>query len=197
MSTLSEVSILIGRRARDIEKARDVFTTDIRAFVRSILAAVRRIRSEPWTTARVRVDLPRDIENETRLGSELSTQYAFARAELRFKKGTRYVQIAELRFGIEFDESAQAFAWQVTLVPNSRYNRIDDIVWHGWRTQPTQLPGARHMEKANTVLLAARPLGAEVVDNAFNDVKSALEFLLTIESPLGDAVGFDAAPGED
>lgn len=60
MSALSEVSILIGQRARDIEKAREIFTAEIRAFVAGILADVRRIRSDPWITSRVRIDLPRD-----------------------------------------------------------------------------------------------------------------------------------------
>jgi hypothetical protein len=50
MSGLSEVSVLIAQRARDIEKAREIFTAEIRAFVNGILAGVRRIRSDPWTT---------------------------------------------------------------------------------------------------------------------------------------------------
>jgi hypothetical protein len=32
---------------------------------------------------------------------------------------------------------------------------------------------------------------------AFNDVKAVLEFLLTTESALADAVGLDAGPGEE
>src|SRR4029079_15697065 len=123
MSVLSEVSVLIGQRARDIEKAREIFTAEIRAFVAGILGGVRRIRSDPWTTARVRNVLAREIESETKTASDFSSQYALARTELRFKKGTKFVQIADLRFGIEFDESSAVFAWQVMLVPASRYNR--------------------------------------------------------------------------
>ena len=198
MSTLSEVSVLIGQRARDIEKAREIFTAEIRAFVSGILAAVRRIRSDPWTTARVRVDLPRDIENETKTASDFSSQYAFARTELRFKKGTKFVLIADIRFGIECDETADVFAWQITLVPASKYFRLDDVVWHQWRVQQPNVAGARHQDKANTVRFVSRPLALEVTaETAFNDVKTVLEFLLAIEPSLGAGVGLDPSPGEE
>lgn len=198
MSALSEVSVLIGQRARDIEKAREIFTAEIRTFVSGILAGIRRVRTEPWTTSRVRIDLPREIENETKTAADFSSQYAFARTELRFKKGTKFVQIADLRFGIEFDESAGMFAWQVTLVPASRYGRLDDVVWHQWRTQQSNVTGARHQDKANTVRFVSRPLSNDVTaETAFNDVKLVLEFLLTAEAVLGEAVGLDPAPGEE
>lgn len=198
MSALSEVSILIGQRARDIEKAREIFTAEIRAFVAGILAGLRRVRTEPWTTARVRLDLPKEIENEAKLANDFSSQYAVARVDLRFKKGSKFVQIAELRFGIELDESAEAFAWQLTLVPAARYNRVDDLVWYQWRNQQVGLPGSRHQDRANTVRFAARPLGPEVTaETAFNDVKTVLEFLLSAEASLGEAVGLDASPGDD
>ena len=198
MSALSEVSVLIGQRARDIEKAREIFTAEIRAFVTGILAGVRRIRSDPWTTARVRIDLPREIENETKTASDFSSQYALARTELRFKKGTKFVQIADLRFGIEFDGGADVFAWQVTLVPASRYNRVDDVIWHQWRTQQPAYAGARHQDRANTVRFISRALNGDVTaEVAFNDIKVVLEFLLTLETALADAVGLDPAPGEE
>lgn len=198
MSAISEVSILIGQRARDIEKAREIFTAEIRAFVGGILAGVRRIRSDPWTTSRVRLDLPREIENEAKIANDFSSQYAVARTELRFKKGTKFVQIGDLRFGIEFDESADVFAWQITLVPAARYNRVDDVLWHQWRAQQSSYAGARHQDKANTVRFVSRALGPEVTaETAFNDVKTVLEFLLTVEASLGEAVGLDVGPGEE
>jgi hypothetical protein len=198
MSALSEVTVLIGQRARDIEKAREIFTAEIRAFVTGILAGVRRIRSDPWTTSRIRLDLPREIEHEAKLGSDFSSQYAISRTELRYKKGAKFVQVSDLRFGIEFDEAVDVFAWQITLVPAARYNRIDDVVWHHWRVQQPSTPGARHQDKANTVRFVSRPIGPEVTaETAFNDVKTVLEFLLTIEGPLGEAVGLDAVPGEE
>jgi hypothetical protein len=198
MSALSEVSILIGQRARDIEKAREIFTAEIRAFVGGILAGVRRIRSDPWTTSRVRLDLPRDIDTEVKAASDFSSQYAIARAALRFKKGTNFRQIADIRFGIEFDEGADLFAWQLTLVPAASYNRVDDVVWHQWRAQQPNYAGARHQDKANTVRFVSRPLSADVTaEAAFNDVKTVLEFLLTAESQFAEAVGLDSGPGED
>ncbi len=198
MSALSEVSILIGQRARDIEKAREIFTAEIRAFVGGILAGVRRIRSDPWTTSRVRLDLPREIDTEAKAANDFSSQYAIARVALRFKKGVKFQQIADVRFGIEFDESADLFAWQLTLVPAASYNRVDDVVWHQWRSHQPIYAGARHQDKANTVRFVSRPLGAEVTaEAAFNDVKTVLEFLLTAESQLAEAVGLDAGPDED
>src|SRR6185503_13994151 len=115
MSALSEVSILIGSRAKDIEKAREIFTAEIRAFVGGILAGVRRIRTDPWTTARLRLDLPRDIETEAKASSDFSSQFAISRVTVRFKKGTNFRQVADVRFGMEFDESSDVFAWQITL----------------------------------------------------------------------------------
>lgn len=193
MSALSEVSILIGQRARDIEKAREIFTAEIRAFVGGILAGVRRIRSDPWTTSRVRLDLPREIDNETKTASDFSSQYALARAALRFKKGTNFRQIADIRFGIEFDEGTDVFAWQITLVPAASYNRVDDVVWHQWRNIQPNTVGARHQDKANTIRFVSRPIGSDVTaETAFNDVKAVLEFLLTVETQLADAVGLEA-----
>lgn len=198
MSGLSEVSVLIGQRARDIEKAREIFTAEIRAFVNGILAGVRRIRTDPWTTSRVRVDLPRDVEYEAKASTDFSSQFASARVALRFKKGTQFREIADVRFGIEFDEDAAMFAWQITLVPAARYNRIDDVVWHQWKGQSSSvLPGGKHLDKANTVRFVTRPPSVELTaETAFNDTKTVLEFLLTTETALAEAVGLDAA-GDD
>lgn len=193
MSALSEVSVLIAQRARDIEKAREIFTSEIRAFVTGILAGVRRVRSDPWTTARVRIDFPRDIEYEAKASSDFSSQFAAARVSLKFKKGTRFREIGDVRFGIEFDEDAGVFAWQVSLVPAASYNRVDDAIWHLWRGQETLPPGPKHFEKANTVRFASRPIGSELsAEIAFNDAKAIFEFLMTTESQLADAVGLDA-----
>jgi hypothetical protein len=198
MSGLSEVSVLIGQRARDIEKAREIFTAEIRAFMNGILGSVRRIRTDPWTTSRVRVDLPREIEHEAKASPDFSSQYASARVALKFKKGTQFREIADVRFGLEFDEDAGMFTWQITLVPAAKYNRIDDVVWHQWKGLATAaLPGGKHFDKANSVRFTSRPLGVELTaEVAFNDTKSVLEFLLTTESVLGEAVGLDAG-GDD
>jgi hypothetical protein len=133
MSGLSEVSLLIGQRAADLEKAREVFTAETRNFVTGVLAGVRRVRSDPWMTPRLRIDIPREIETEAKSTSSLSSQYAIARASLRFKRGTNFMIVAEIRSGIEFDELGDQFAWQVTLVPAARYQRLDDLLWAHWK----------------------------------------------------------------
>ena len=193
MSGLSEVSVLIAQRARDIEKAREIFTAESRAFVSGILGGVRRVRTDPWTTSRVRVDLPREIDYESKTSSEFSNQFALARVALRFKKGTQFRQIADVNVGIEYDEEAGAFVWQLTLVPAASYNRVDDAVWHQWKSQPAgNAPGARHLDKSNTVRFLSRRVDAELTGEvAFNDTKTVLEFLMTTEAALADAIGLD------
>jgi hypothetical protein len=194
MSGLSEVSVLIAQRASDIEKAREVFTAEIRAFVTGILGGVRRIRSDPWTTPRVRVELPREIDFEAKAVSDFSSQFAVGRVEFQFKKRLRFQQIAEVRFGVEFDEESNVFVWQVSLVPAANYNRVDDVVWHQWKVHQNPPPNPKHFEKANTIRFLSRPVSpALTAEVAFNDVKGVLEFLLTTESPLSDAIGLDAS----
>lgn len=192
MSTLSEVTILMGARARDIEKAREIFTAEIRTFARDILTRVRLIRSDPWTTARIRLDLPKEIDTEAKAASDFSSQRAIAQVGLRFKKGTKFMLIADVRMGIELDDVTEVFTWQATLNPASSYNRIDDVVWAQWMKRQPPHAGAAHLDKAHTVRFFSRPLSAEVTgESAFNDAKAVLEFLLTIESSLGEAVGLE------
>ena len=199
MSGLSEVSMLMGQRAADLEKAREIFTDEARGFVSGILGAIRRARSDPWMISRVRIDLPREIDNETKATSDFRTQFALARADLRFKKGTLFTAVGEIQFGIEFDDLAEAFAWQIKLVPASRYQRIDDKIWSHWQNSTGQKPpGHIHQDKANMVRFVARPLDADLTPElAFNDVKSILDHLLTTDAVLADAVGVDLTPGDE
>jgi len=198
MSALSEVSVLIAQRARDMEKAREIFTAEIRAFVLGILAGIRRMRTDPWTTSRVRLDLPKEPDFEAKSSIEFSNQYATARVSLRFKKATTFRVIADVLFGIEFDEDSGTFVWRITLVPAASYNRVDDACWHLWRaTAHGTSPGSRHLDRSNTVRFISRPISPELTaEVAFNDVKNVLEFLLTTEAGLGDAVGLDAGADE-
>ena len=199
MSGLSEVSVLFGQRAADIEKAREIFTAETRSFVSGVLAGIQRARSDPWVTSRVRVDLPREIETESKTGY-LSSQYAIARAQLRFKKGTNFIVIADVRFGVEFEQQANGFVWQVTLVPTARYQRVDDVLWRQWRTQSDAdaLPGGRHDDRANTVRFVQRPLDEGMKpEAAFNDVKGIFEFILTADGSLAEAVGIDPVSGDE
>src|SRR6185295_12560850 len=109
MNTWSGISLLIGERAGDLEKGREIFTAESQAFVNGILAGVRRTRSDPWTQGRVRVDLPRETDTEPKSAGYLSSQFVLARCALRFKKGVTFQQIAEAQFGLEFDEALGTF----------------------------------------------------------------------------------------
>jgi hypothetical protein len=192
MSGLSDVTILIGRHARDLERAQDVFRTEIGGFLINILAALRRARSEPWAQARVRIDVPRDVETENQAAGMPPSH--FARAFLRFKKGTNFQRVAEVRFGVEFEESLGSFTWQIYLVPDARYQRMDDHLWNHWRAAAGQSPppGSVHQAKSNTVRFVQRPIDKELTgDIAFNDVKLVLEALLSTDGPLAEAVGLD------
>ena len=191
MSALSEVTILIGQRAGDLEKAQDVFITETRGFVSNVLAAVRRARSEPWALARVRIDLPRETESEGQAGVPPNQ---FARSDLRFKKGTNFSKVADVRFGIEYEESLGAFVWQIVLVPDGRYRRMDDLIWNHWRSKVGEsLPlGSVHQVKSNLIQFVQRPISGELTgDVAFNDIKQVLETLLSTDVPLAEAVGLD------
>ena len=200
MSGLSEVSVLIGQSAADIEMAREIFTTETRRFVEGILEAARRARSDPWTSGRVRVDLPREIETESKTAAYFSSQFALARAELQFKKRTKFVVIAEVPFGFAFDEATGTFSWQVSLVPAARYVRLDDYLWRHWRATGGQsgLAGTVHQEKANTIRFVARPVAKDLTSEvAFADVKAVLEFLLSADAVLAESVGVDLMPEEE
>jgi hypothetical protein len=200
MSGLSEVSVLIGQRAADLEKAREVFTAEIRNFATGVLAGVRRVRQDPWVTPRLRIDVPREIETEAKATSALSSQYAVARANLRFKRGTNFMMIAEVRFGIEYDEGTDQFAWQVTVIPAARYQRIDDQLWAHWKSAPRENapPGAVHQDKSNTVRFVSRPIALDLTpEMAFNDVKMILEFIISADVPLAAAVGVEPGLGEE
>ena len=200
MSALSEVSVLIAQRAADLEKAREIFTSETRSFVSGILAGVRRLRNEPWTTPRVRLDIHREIETEAKAGGYLTSQFASGRVDLRFKRGTNFTVIADIRLGIEFDETAGGFYWQVTLVPAARYARVDDALWSAWRSRAgvDVPPGAMHYDKLNMVRFVARPISSDLgAELAFNDIKNVLEFVISADAALADAVGFEFAAADE
>lgn len=197
MSGLSEVSRLFAGRAGDIEKAREIFTAESRSYVSALLAAIQRTRGEPWLSARVKIDLPREIETESKT-DYLTAQYATARLVLRFKRGTTFTPIADLLFGIEFDPSIEAFVWRVSLVPGSRYQRLDDVIWRQFRAAGSDYPGAQHDERGNTVRFVQRSLGEDVNAEAnFNDVKGILEFLIAADEAIAEGVGVDGEVGDE
>jgi hypothetical protein len=192
MSCLSEVTVLISQRAGELEKAREVFIAETRAFVASILGAIKRARSEPWVQGRARIDFPREGEAEGTSAVSLESQ--FARCQLRFRKEMTFRQVADVRFGIEFEQSSDAFLWQVVLVPTPRYPRMDDLLWDHWRSAvgASLASGSAHQVKSNTVCFVQRPVTAELTgDVAFNDVKLVLETLLGAGAAMADAVGLE------
>jgi len=192
MSGLSEVTVLISQRAGELEKAREVFRAETRTFVASILEAIKRARPEPWLQGRTRIDFPREGEAEG--SSVVSLESQFARCQLRFRREMTFRQVADIRFGIEFEQSSDAFVWQVMLVPAPKYPRMDDLLWDYWRSAQgaTLPPGSAHQVKSNTVCFVQRLIAAELTgDVAFNDVKLVLETLLVAGAALAEAVGFE------
>lgn len=158
----------------------------------SILSALRQARSEPWVQARVRIDLPSEIDYEARSGGPLSSQYAQAPCDLRFKRGMKFTLVARINFGVSFDEQLGAFAWQMNFIPEAKFHRIDDGLWNLCQAKAgqTQLPGAAHQAKANTIRFVQRPLDKDVTaELAFSDVKQVLEAVLSSDAVLADAVG--------
>jgi hypothetical protein len=199
MTGLSDVSLLFGQHVWEIERAREMFTTETRNFVSSILESIRRARPDPWSTARVRITIQQEIENESKVTGYLRSQYAIGRANIRFKKGTNFIVIADLQFGFSCKEGSEAFTWQINVVPAARYPQLDDTLWRSWRSLASAtLPGAVHESKANTLCVCSRPLNPELTPEvAFTDVKAVFDFILAADDALAEAVGLDLSPGED
>lgn len=196
MSALSEVSLLIAQKANDIETARDIFKDEINVFVGGLVSALRRARSDPWSSARVRLDLPREVETEAKAVSRVTDHYAIGRVGVRFKKGTLFTQVAEIKFGFELEDPSPAFTWQVSFNLMSRYLRMDDLLWSVLKTsKQLDLPGQVHREKTNTVVFACRPIDAALTaEVAFSDLKSVMEFVLASDAAIAEAVGIDPSP---
>ncbi len=191
-AALSDVTMLFGQRAGDLEKAREVFTAEIRGFVSGVLAGVMRVLPETsLVNRRVKVDPDHEIDTENRTGY-VSNQMAIAPVVLRFKKETKYMSIADVPFGIQFDQTADAFKWHVSLVPSAKYPRLDDVVWRSWKNHEASkaMPGAARQEKANILRFVSRALDADLTHQvAFSDVKQIFEFLLATEADLAEAIG--------
>lgn len=158
---------------------------------------MRRARSDPWTSCRIPVDLPEEIATESKAVAYLQSQSALARPYLRFKKQTKFVVVAEVPFGIVFDESANTFAWQMSLVPAARFTRLDDVVWRAWQSAGVSLADAKHQERANTVRFVSRAVSKDLsLETLFGDVKTVLKFLLGLGEPVAEVVGLDLTPAE-
>jgi hypothetical protein len=187
MSELSEVSILFGQHVSDIERARDIFTAETRRFVGDLLDALGHDRSGPWSAPKVQVKTKdADLEKEEKITGFLSRQYALASLPLCFKIKVKYVAIAEINFGVEFDSPTGSFAWRVRLVPASRYQWLDELVWTEWqKLKPTLPPGAKHEAKEGAVVFVSRRFGPDLTFKlALEDIGDVLRFALAAEPVL-------------
>jgi|GEM_PF-2401226 len=187
MSELSEVSKLFGQHVADIEKARDIFTIETRRFVEDLLESVKDEGAGPCSTPKVQVKTKdASLEKEEKVTGFISRQYARASLDLCFKIKVKYVIIAEINFGVEFDAAADSFAWRVELVPESKYEWLDEVMWTEWqKLTPTLPPGAKHLAKEGAVVFVSRPFGPDLTFKvALEDMEGILKFALAAEPVL-------------
>jgi len=184
---LSEVSLLYAKRVGDLERAREVFTDDCRAFVDAVLKSVQRVKN--WSQGRVRIDLEKEI-SESKAGY-VSSQYTTGSGELRFKReNTSYTTpVADLEFGLRYDKEEDCFVWQVTLLRGGKFRRLDHLLWHRFKDVTPMPPGARHFERDNVIRFVMRHVDQVTPDTAYADVKAAFGFLLGCEAAIADAAG--------
>ena len=197
MSELSEVSILFGQHVVDIEKARDIFTTETRRFVEDLLES---LKDEEWKTPKVQVKTKEArLEREEKITGFIINQYARASVDLCFKINVKYVVIAEIQFGVEFDTAAGSFAWRVGLIPASRYQWLDEIVWIEWqKSKPTSPPGAKHLAKEGAVVFVSRPFGPDLTSKvALEDVEGVFKFAQAAEPVLVSEFAKLVEPGSE
>jgi hypothetical protein len=108
--------------------------------------------------------------------------------------------LAEVVDGIEYNERQDCFVWQVRLVPTARYVRLDDVLWRELQTRQTNdaRPGRAHEDRTNTLTFVQREPNADLtLDIACEDVRTTLDFLMTVDAALAEAVGLDAAADEE
>lgn len=187
MSELSEVSILYGQHVAEIEKAREIFTTESRRFVRDLLESIRDDGAARWSTPKIQIKTrDADLETEKSVTSLLNRQKALASVELCFKMRVKYLVISEIAFGVEFDSSSSAFAWRIELIPEGKYPWLDEIIWTEWqKSAPTLPPGAQHIAKEGIVVFVSRSFGLDLTAKAaLDDLLNVFKFSLNLESVL-------------
>jgi hypothetical protein len=187
MSELSDVSILFGQHVLDIERARDIFTAETRRFIGDLLSAIENDRTGSWSSPKIQIKTKdAELENEGKSTGFLSRQYVIATLPLCFKIRVKYMAIAEINFGVEFDVATGSFAWRVKLVPSSRYQWLDEVVWTEWQKAKTSLPpGASHEPKEGVVVFMSRCFGPDLTFKlASEDITDVLGFLVGAEPAL-------------
>lgn len=201
MSELSEVSILFGQHVVDIEKARNIFTTETRRFVEDLIEFVQQgEEAKAWSKPKVQIKTEdASLENEEKVTGIIKRQYARTTVPLCFKIRVKYVVIAEIQFGVEFDEAADSFAWLVKLVPESRYQWLDEVLWTEWqKSKATLPPGAKHLAKEGAVVFVSRRFGPDLTFKvASEDVVSVLNFSLAAEPVLGPEFAKESREGPE
>lgn len=182
---LSEVSLLYAKRVGDLERARDIFTDDCRAFVDGVLKPiVRGVKN--WSQGRVRIDPERDVD-ESKAGYVLS-QHACGNAELRFRRAANMTPVADLEFGLRYEKDEDCFVWQVILSRGAKFRQLDHLIWHRYKDVTPLPPGAKHFERENNVRFVMRHLDQLTQNEAHADVKATFDFLLGCESAIEAAV---------
>lgn len=89
--------------------------------------------------------MPREVETESKSVSRVTDHDAIGRIGVRFKRGTNFVQVAELKFGIELEDPSPVFTWQITFNVMSRYLRLDDLLRSALRVaKHPEPPGQAH-----------------------------------------------------
>jgi hypothetical protein len=187
MSELSEVSILFGQHVSDIERARDIFTAETRRFVSDLLENINDERSGPWSSPKLQIKTKDgELENEEKITGFLSRQFAMATLPLCFKMRVKYMPIAEIHFGIEFEASSGSFNWRVRLIPSSRHQWLDEVIWGEWQKTRDTLPsGAKHEAKEGIVVFISRRFAADLnFKSALEDIQNVLKFIMASEAIL-------------
>ena len=82
--------------------------------------------------------------------------------------------------------AADSFAWRVELVPESKYEWLDEVMWTEWqKSTPTLPPGAKHLAKEGAVVFVSRPFGPDLTFKvALEDMEGILKFALAAEPVL-------------
>ena len=125
-------------------------------------------------------------KTEEKITAFVSRQYARTSLDLCFKINVKYVIVAEIQFGVEFDAAARSFVWRVGLVPGSKYQWLDEVMWTEWqKAKPALPPGAEHQAKEGAVVFVSRRFGPDLTfEAALEDVAGVLRFALAAEPLL-------------
>jgi len=128
-----------------------------------------------------------------------SRQKALANVDLCFKIKVRYLAVAEIQFGVDFDPAAASFVWRIELVPADKYQWLDEIVWAEWqKPTPTLPPGAKHLPKEGAVVFVSRPFGPDLTSKmALEDVEGVFKFAQAAEPVLVSEFAKLVEPGSE